>query len=256
MGVIFAENWILMVMKENIYLRCIRRREGEWDTSKYPFSIPVIRDFTEFRFEKSVTYIVGGNGSGKSTLLEAIAVLLRINPEGGSRHFNFHTEESHSSLHEALIASQASLSYDDTYFFRAESYYNVISEINRRGLNIYYNDLNFHEFSHGEGFMALLEHRLTGKGIYIFDEPEAALSFQNQLQFLLWIKDVVKKGAQIIIATHSPVILSYPNASIHEIKEGQLVPTRYCECSAYRDLYGFLLNREGCLQELGLIGDG
>ena len=149
-GVFLRENWILMVMKENIYLRRIRRREGEWDTSKYPFSIPVIRDFTEFRFEKSVTYIVGGNGSGKSTLLEAIAVLLRINPEGGSRHFNFHTEETHSSLHEALIASQASLSYRDTYFFRAESYYNVISEINRRGLNIYYNYLNFHEFSHGE----------------------------------------------------------------------------------------------------------
>ena len=81
-------------MKENIYLRKIRKRERDWDTNVYPFSIPVIRDFTEFRFEKSVTYIVGGNGSGKSTLLEAIAVLLRINPEGGSRHFNFHTEET------------------------------------------------------------------------------------------------------------------------------------------------------------------
>lgn len=244
-----------MVMKENIYLRKIRKREGEWGTNVYPFSIPVIRDFTEFRFEKSVTYIVGGNGSGKSTLLEAIAVLLRINPEGGSRHFNFHTEETHSSLHEALIASRASLNFSDTYFFRAESYYNVISEINRRGLNMYYDYLNFHEFSHGEGFMALLEHRLTGKGIYIFDEPEAALSFQNQLLFLLWIKEAVKKGAQIIIATHSPVILSYPDASIHEIKDGKLVPTQYCNCSVYRDLYGFLLNREGCLHELGLIGD-
>ncbi|MBR5119327.1 MAG: AAA family ATPase [Muribaculaceae bacterium] len=242
-------------MKENIYLRKIRKRDGEWNTGKYPFSIPVIKDFTEFRFDKSVTYIVGGKESGKSTLLEAIAVLLRINPEGGSRHFNFHTEETHSSLHAALIASQASLSYRDTYFFRAESYYNVISEINRRGLNEYYGQLNFHEFSHGENFMALLEHRLTGKGIYIFDEPEAALSFQNQLQFLLWIKDVVKKGAQIIIATHSPVILSYPNASILEIKEGRLVPMRYCDCSVYRDFYGFLLNREGCLQELGLIED-
>ena len=242
-------------MKENIYLRKIRKRVGDWDCSKYPFSIPVIRDLTEFRFEKSVTYIIGGNGSGKSTLLEAIAVLLRINPEGGSRHFNFHTEETHSSLHEALIASQASLSYSDTYFFRAESYYNVISEINRRDLNMYYGHLNFHEFSHGEGFMRLLDHRLTGKGIYIFDEPEAALSFQNQLLFLLWIKDVVKKGAQIIIATHSPVVLSYPDASINEIKDGQLLPTRYCDCCVYRDLYGFLLNREGCLRELGLIGN-
>ena len=96
---------------------------------------------------------------------------------------------------------------------------------------------------------------VTGKGIYIFDEPEAALSFQNQLQFLLWIKDVIKKGAQIIIATHSPVILSYPDASIHEIKDGQLEPTQYRDCSVYRDLYAFLLNREGCLHELGLISD-
>lgn len=253
--IIFAVELSMMGMKENIYLRKIKKREGEWDTSVYPFSIHVIRDFTEFRFEKSVTYIIGGNGSGKSTLLEAIALLMRINPEGGSRHFNFHTEETHSSLHESLIASKASLNFSDTYFFRAESYYNVISEINRRGLNMYYDYLNFHEFSHGEGFMALLEHRLKGKGFYIFDEPEAALSFQNQLLFLLWIKEAVKKGAQIIIATHSPVILSYPDASIHEIKDGQLIPTRYCDSSVYRDLYGFLLNREGCLRELGLIGD-
>ena len=242
-------------MKENIYLSRIRKREGEWDINVYPFSIPVIANFTELRFEKSVTYIVGGNGSGKSTLLEAIAVLLRINPEGGSRHFNFHTEETHSSLHEALIASQSSLSYRDTYFFRAESYYNVINEINRRDLNMYYGYLNFHEFSHGESFIALLEHRLNGKGFYIFDEPEAALSFENQLAFLCWIKKVVQCGAQIIISTHSPVVLSYPDAAIHEIRDGQLLPTQYCDTSVYRDLYGFMLNRLGCLQELGLFED-
>lgn len=243
-------------MKENIYLSRIRKRDGEWDISKYPFSIPVIANFTELRFEKSVTYIVGDNGSGKSTLLEAIAVLLRINPEGGSRHFNFHTEETHSSLHVALIASQASLSYHDTYFFRAESYYNVINEINRRELNMYYGHLNLHECSHGEGFMALLEKRLNGKGIYIFDEPEAALSFQNQLAFLCWIRKVVVSGAQIIISTHSPVILSYPGAVIHEIRNGSLVQTTYNDCSVYRDLYGFFLNHEGCLEELGLLADG
>ena len=156
-------------MKENIYLSKIRKKEGEWDAGKYPFSIPVIRTFTELRFEKSVTYIIGANGSGKSTILEAIAVKLRLNPEGGSRHFNFHTEETHSELHDALIVSQGNLNYQDTYFFRAESYYNVISEINRRDLNRYYGHLNLHERSHGEGFMALLEHRLTGKGIYLFD---------------------------------------------------------------------------------------
>ena len=240
-------------MKENIYLSRIRKREGNWDTGAYPFSIPVISNFTELRFKKSVTYIVGGNGTGKSTLLEAIAVLLRINPEGGSRHFNFHTEETHSTLHEALIASRSSLSYRDTYFFRAESYYNVISEINRLGVEEYYGYLNLHEFSHGEGLMALLEHRLTGKGIYLFDEPEAALSFENQLAFLCWIKKVLSNGAQLIISTHSPIILSYPGADIYEIKEGHMMKVAYRDCSIYRDLYGFMLNREGCLNELGLI---
>ena len=240
-------------MKQNIYLSKIRRRDGAWDTSQYPFTIPVIRDFTELRFEKPVTYIIGPNGSGKSTILEAIAMKLRINPEGGSRHFNFHTEETHSALHEALIASQSSLSYSDTYFFRAESYYNVISEINRRNIRQYYGYLNLHEFSHGEGFMALLEHRLTGKGIYLFDEPEATLSFENQMAFLCWIKQVLSNGAQLIISTHSPVILSYPDADIYEIEAGRLVKKSYHDSCVYRDLHGFLLNREGCLAELGLI---
>ena len=216
----------------------------------YPFSIPVIRDFTEFRFEKSVTYIVGGNGSGKSTLLEAIAVLLRINPEGGSRHFNFHTEETHSALHEALIASQASLSYNDTYFFRAESYYNVITEINRRGLNMYYDYLNFHEFSHGEGFMALLEHRLNGKGIYIFDEPEAALSPQRQLTLMIEIRRCVEAGAQFIIVTHSPILLGFPEAEIMSFDGERIEPCKYEETDSYKITKMFVNNRNQILEQL------
>jgi len=244
-------------MKENIYLSKIRKRNGEWDTENYPFSIPVIRELKEIRFEKSVTYIVGPNGSGKSTLLEAIAMLLGINPEGGSHNFRFHTVETHSPLHEALIASRSSLNYRDSFFFRAESYYNVISEIDRLASSdsrMYdnYGGESLHHRSHGEGFMALIEHRLTGKGIYIFDEPEAALSFQNQLAFLCWIKQAVNEGAQLIISTHSPVILSYPDATIYEIEEEKLVHKDYLDCSVYRDLYGFMLNRKGYLQLLGI----
>lgn len=242
-------------MKENIYLRKIKRREGaQWDIGKYPYCIPVIMGFTELEFTKSVTYIVGDNGSGKSTLLEAIAMLLGINPEGGSKDFNFHTVETHSCLSESLRPVRGSLDYDDTFFFRAESFYNVNSEIERLGRKSIacYGGKSLHQLSHGEGFMALIKHRLSGRGIYIFDEPEAALSFQNQLVFLCWIKQTVANGAQIIISTHSPVVLSYPDASIYEIEDGQLATKAYHFCNVYRNLMGFMTNREGCLKELGL----
>lgn len=245
-------------MNENIYLKKVKRRAGaQWNTSEYPFCIPVIAGFTELEFTKSVTYIVGDNGSGKSTLLEAIAMLFGMNPEGGSKNFNFHTVETHSSLSDSLRAARASLNYNDTFFFRAESFYNVNSEIERLGRDSIacYGGKSLHQLSHGEGFMALIKHRLSGRGIYIFDEPEAALSFQNQLAFLCWIKQTVAQGAQIIISTHSPVVLSYPDASIFEIEDGRLVAKQYQECNVYRNLMAFMTNREGCLNELGLLQD-
>ena len=247
-----------MAAKENIYLSKIRRKETGLSTNTYPFSIPVIRHLQSLSFHKSVTYIVGPNGSGKSTILEAIAVLLRINPEGGSRNFNFHTVETHSRLFEGLVAVRADLTYKDTFFFRAESYYNVASEIDRLAemdprFYANYGGRSIHTRSHGEGFMSLIQNRLNGRGIYIFDEPEAALSFSNQLAFLCWIKEAIKIGAQIIIATHSPVILSYPDAEIYEIKDDIIDSVSYEDCSVFRDIYGFMLNRELYLRELGLL---
>ena len=245
-------------MTENIYLSKIKRHEkAQWDTSQYPFSIPVIASFKELEFKKSVTYIIGDNGSGKSTLLEAIAMLLGINPEGGSKNFNFRTVETHSSLCDSLRAVRANLNYSDTFFFRAESFYNVNSEIERLeeidpGLYKSYGGISLHERSHGEGFMALIENRLKRRGIYIFDEPEAALSFQNQLIFLYWIKQAIDRGAQIIIATHSPVVLSYPDAGIYEIEGQQLVEKQYNECNIYLNLMSFMTHREIFLKKLGL----
>ena len=243
-------------MAENIYLRKIKRREkAQWDVGRYPFSIPVIAGFTELEFKKSVTYIIGDNGSGKSTLLEAIAMLLGINPEGGSKNFNFYTVETHSCLCDSLRAVRASLSYNDAFFFRAECFYNVNSEIERLGPGLYesYGGKSLHERSHGEGFVELIENRLKRRGIYIFDEPEAALSFQNQLVFLCWVKQAIDRGAQIIIATHSPVILSFPNAGIYEIEGRQLVEKQYGECNVYLNLMGFMTHREVFLKELNLL---
>lgn len=247
----------LTMEKENIYLNRIFNKHEKQEREQYPFSIPVIANFKELVFNKSVTYIVGPNGSGKSTLLEAIAVLLGMNPEGGTRNFNFRTVDSHSSLWEELGKGMASLSFEDTFFFRAESYYNVISEIDRLAhidpsYIAYYGGKSIHERSHGEGFIALIQNRLQGRGIYIFDEPEAALSFVNQLAFLCWIKEVVQQGAQIIISTHSPVVLSYPDACIYEIEYGYIHHKSYDNCSVYRDLHNFILNRELYLKQLGL----
>jgi len=245
--------------KENIYLSQIRLKEDcGMKMDEYPLNVPVISHLKPLRFEKSVTYIVGPNGSGKSTLVEAMAVLLGLNPEGGSRNFHFHTVETHSRLSEALIASRADLSYRDAFFFRAESYYNVASEVDRLAegdASLYdsYGGKSIHERSHGEGFIALVRNRLRGKGIYLFDEPEAALSFSNQLAFLCWIKDAVESGSQLIITTHSPVILSYPGATIYEIDGEHLYKTSYEDCHVFQDLQGFMLNRELYLKNLGLI---
>ena len=244
--------------KENVYLSQIRlSREHDLPDDEYPLTIPVIRHLHTLSFAQSVTYLVGPNGSGKSTILEAIAVLLNLNPEGGSRNFHFHTVETHSRLSEALVAVRSDLSYRDAFFFRAESYYNVASEIERLnavdgGMYRSYGGESIHVRSHGEGFMALIQHRLNGKGIYLFDEPEAALSFSNQLAFLCWMNDAVARGAQIIITTHSPVILSYPHATIYEIGDGQITPVLYDECHVYKDMYGFMINRDLYLREMGL----
>lgn len=240
------------MQRQNIYLSKIRNKHIPQEKEEYPFCIPVIKQFKELEFSTSVTYIIGENGSGKSTLLEAIAQCLGLNAEGGSRNFRFHTQETHSDLYEELVCVRSDLTYKDAYFFRAESFYNVSTEIDRLDATGSYGRKSLHQMSHGEGFVALITNRLTGKGIYIFDEPEAALSFQNQLRFLCWIKEVVSKGAQIIITTHSPVILSYPHARIYVIENGEITQQEYSDCYIYRDMMGFMLNRELFLREMGL----
>lgn len=246
-----------MIQRQNVFLSRIYRKHRIVNEDEYPYSIPAIRDLESLDFNKSVTYIVGPNGSGKSTILEAIAVLMRLNPEGGSRNMNFHTVETHSELFEDLVAARADTSYRDAFFFRAESFYNVQSEIDRiarydRSMYNSYGGKSLHQRSHGEGFMSLIENRLTGRGFYLFDEPEAALYFQNQLIFLCWMKKAVSQGAQIIITTHSPVVLSYPDADIYEIEDGTIKQKAYEESIVFRDMYGFMLNRELYLREMGL----
>jgi predicted ATPase len=211
----------------------------------FPFTIPAIGGLQELRFEQPVTYFIGENGSGKSTLLEAIAVAWGLNPEGGSRNFNFSTRASHSDLKEYLRLTRSPRRARDGYFLRAESYFNVATQIEKLdedppdGAKIIrsYGGKSLHEQSHGESFFALFMNRLGGDGFYLFDEPEAALSPTRQLAFLSRLHELVLEGSQFLIATHSPILMAYPQAAIYLLAEGP--PSLV----AYRDTEHFSVTR-------------
>jgi predicted ATPase len=195
---------------------------------------------------------VGENGTGKSTLLEALALSVGLNPEGGSRNFNFATRPSHCDLDACIrIGKTASLARDG-YFLRAESFYNVATEIERIGADLFpaYGGRSLHEQSHGESFYALFRHRFRGNGLYLMDEPEAALSPKRQMEFLSILHDYCKRGAQFVIATHSPIIMAYPDACIYLLEEEGVREVPYQETEHYLVARGFLVNPQRTLSTL------
>lgn len=228
----------------------------------YPFSIPAIKSMDRVKLHPTVTFFIGENGSGKSTLIEALAVKNRFNPEGGSRNFDFATRTSHSILSDHLILDKSHRRPTDGYFLRAESFFNVATEIEKldkianaegiRKLAPSYGDRPLHEQSHGESFFALLTNRLFGDGVYIFDEPEAALSPMRQMSMLVLMKGLVDNGAQFIIATHSPILLAYPDALIYQMTAEGMEAVPYTETEHYRVTRDFL-NRPDKM--LGLLLD-
>jgi predicted ATPase len=226
---------------------------------EYPFSIPAIKSLDRVKLHPSVTFFVGENGSGKSTLIEALAVKNRFNAEGGSRNFDFATRASHSILSDHLTLERSSRRPTDGYFLRAESFFNVASEIEKLDqegagpkIGPSYGEIPLHEQSHGESFFALLTNRLFGDGVYIFDEPEAALSPMRQMSMLVLMKGLVDNGAQFIIATHSPILLAYPDALIYQITDSGMEVVPYTETEHYRVTRDFL-NRPDKM--LGLLLD-
>jgi len=201
--------------------------------------------------DADVTMLVGENGTGKSTLLEAVAVACGFNPEGGSRNFNFSTNATHSELHKCLRVVRRAYPKDG-YFLRAESLYNVatnIEELDRQPafsppLVESYGGKSLHHQSHGESFLSLVQNRLGGNGLYLFDEPEAALSPMRQLTLLSEIDHLVKSGSQLLIATHSPILMAYPGACILELSEQGIRRVEYRETEHYRVTREFLENPE------------
>lgn len=224
---------------------------------EYPFSLPVIRDLDKLTFHPAVTFIIGENGSGKSTLLEAIAAAWGFNPEGGTKNFKFSTRTSHSSLYKYIRLVKSFRRAKDGFFLRAESYFNVGTEIERLDeepggppiINSY-GGVSLHEQSHGESFFALMNHRFRGNGLYILDEPEAALSPARQMAMLTRMHELLNINSQFIIATHSPIILAYPNAQILEIVNGKLTATNYEESEHYSITRDFLNSYKAFLKSL------
>lgn len=242
------------------YLRGIELGELPPKTS-YLYNLPVIKHLYErkrLEFDAPVTFLVGENGSGKSTLLEAIAVSVGFNPEGGGRNFTFETFGSHSELWKYLDTVKSILP-EDGYFLRAESLYNLASNIDnldegRRWLINSYGGVSLHNQSHGESFLSLVKNRLLGNGLYIFDEPEAALSPMRILTLIAEIDRLVKCNSQIIIATHSPILLAYPNAEIIELSDKGIKKVNYTETEHYLITKQFIENPERMIHYL-LKGD-
>lgn len=226
--------------------------------NEYPFNLPVIKNLDKINFHENVTFFVGENGTGKSTLLEAIATELWFNPEWWSKNFNFSTRHTHSILEKSIRIAKGITKPKDWYFLRAETFYNVASNIDDMDkepsfwapIKDSYGWKSLHEQSHWESFFSLFLHRLWWKGIYIFDEPESALSPQRQLAFLVRVNELVKQNSQFIIATHSPIILAYPKAKIIQFSENGLEEIKYEQTDTY-DLYKtFILNSKSMINKL------
>jgi predicted ATPase len=229
----------------------LRDRVSDWEV--HPFTVPVVRAFDRLVLEQPVTFLIGENGSGKSTLLEAIAVAWGLNPEGGSRDLRFATRESHSDLYKYLRLSRGVHRAGDQFFLRAESFYNLASTVeDLRGTR--YGDISLHEQSHGESFLALVTNRFNGSGFYVLDEPEAALSPARQLTLLALMNDLVSDGAQFLIATHSPILMAYPHATIFQMSEDGPYEVAYRDTEHFAVTRRFLNDPEGML-EIVLNGD-
>jgi predicted ATPase len=224
-----------------LYLREVAlRRDAVPDFLRYPFNLPAVSTFDRLAFEHPVTFLIGENGSGKSTLLEAIAVALGFNAEGGSRNFLFGTRPSHSELHQHLRLTRGVARARDGFFLRAESFYNVATEVEQLGVDASYGPRALHEQSHGESFFALVEHRFRGAGLYLLDEPEAALSPTRQMSLLSRIHQLVQARSQFIVATHSPILLGYPNAAIYVLDRSGIQRIAYEDTEHFRVTRDFL----------------
>ena len=239
------------------YIRSIKLNKNKQGLESYVSELAILQGLDKLELSKPVTFFVGENGTGKSTLLEAIAVCFGFNPEGGTKNFCFSSKETHSNLYEYLTVVKGVRRPKDGFFLRAESFYNVATEVDRLDREGFvplvnsYGGKSLHEQSHGESFLALVINRFRGEGVYILDEPEAALSPSRQMALLCRIHELVKQGSQFIIATHSPILMAYPDADIYITDHShEIVLTKYKETEHYQLTRDFINHPEEMISRL------
>ncbi|WP_079479863.1 AAA family ATPase [Halobacillus salinus] len=248
----------MKLTKHTQYIRSLRLKEEELPNGTFPLTLPIFQQFRPLYFHPNVTYIVGENGMGKSTLLEGLAVNVGFNAEGGTLNFNFSSFDSHSNLDEYIRVSKGTKRPRDHFFFRAETYYNVASNIEEMDQDPYggakvidgFGGKSLHAQSHGESFFAAFMHRFRGDGLYILDEPEAALSPTRQLSMLARIHELVEQGSQFIISTHSPLLMSYPEAVIIQLTEHGMEKVSLEETEHYTTMKQFFDDKDRLLYHL------
>ncbi len=237
------------------YIRSVELPAEQIPDRRYPFNIPAIRHLGRLPLHPRATFFVGENGTGKSTLTEAIAALVDLNPEGGSKHHRFETRASESRLKDYLRIQRGIMRETDGFFLRAEGMYNVATSLEELGISpSSYGGVPLHSRSHGEAFLAVAIHRFRGNGLYVMDEPESALSPRRQIEMVKRIHLLAEtKNSQFIIATHSPILLSYPQSVIYQFDNDGISEVEYDETEIFRTMRDFTSSADIFLHHL--LGD-
>ncbi len=233
-------------------LREVRFEFPEPQPNRYPWNLPALQQLDALAFQTTVTFLIGDNGSGKSTFLESVAEAAGFNPEGGSRNASYNA--AHTDIHLAqglrLVWNRKALS---GFFFRAESFFAYANYLEEIGGFSSYGGRSLHHQSHGESFLSLFRNRLNPRSpsLYLFDEPESALSTTGQFAFIRLLKEWANSGrAQVIVATHSPILLAFPGATIYSFDYAPVMPVGYAESTPYRLTRAFLEAPDTFLHEL------
>lgn len=243
-------------MIDHKFIQSVSIDWGRIEQDSYLHGIEAVRGIESLDFEKDITFFVGENGTGKSTLIEAIAVACGFNPEGGTMNYRFSTYDDVSELSDAIRITKGYRRARSNYFFRAESFFNVASKAEdyrdvtpKELFYRRYGGKALHEQSHGESFLAYFQ-SFDQEGLYIMDEPEAALSPQRQLTLFIQIVKMAEKGSQFIIASHSPILLGIPGADIISFDDGRVRRCSYEETESYQVMEMFINNRERLVERL------